>query len=164
MSTDTESAIVGERAELLARVALTRRLNVDVHPFDEMHATGIDLVCTIRDETVNGFLPFGVLVWGTARPLTDGADVSAIARQKLKTQDRTFFLPVLILAFSMHNDAAFFAWLAEPDPKSGKLILANKPVFRPFTLKQLDGVIDAVVAWYRKVKPELVERASEIEE
>jgi hypothetical protein len=159
----SESAMVGERAELLARVALTRRLNVDVHPFGDNGDTGIDLICTIRDDTMKGFLPFGVVVWGTARPLTHGGEVSAIARQKLKAQDTTFFLPVIILVFSMHNDAAFFSWLAEPDPESGKLILADKPVFRPFTLKHLDWVIDRVVAWYRKIGPELIEGASEID-
>ena len=158
----SESAMVGERAELLARVALTRRLNVDVHPFSDKGDIGIDLICTIRDETLKGFLPFGVVVWGTARPLTHGGEVSAIARQKLRTQDTAFFLPVIILVFSMHNDAAFFSWLAQPDPESGKLILAEKPVFRPFTLKHLDWVIDRVVAWYRKVGPELVAEASDM--
>jgi hypothetical protein len=97
------------------------------------------------------------------RPLTHGGEVSVIARQKLKTQDTMFFLPVVILVFSMQNDAAFFSWLAEPDPESGKLILADKPVFRPFTLKHLDSMIDSIVTWYRKVQPELIEGASEID-
>ena len=60
-----ESALVSERAELLARVFLTRRMNVEVHDFDSKGERGIDLICTIRDEDVNGFLPFGVIVWGT---------------------------------------------------------------------------------------------------
>ena len=60
----------------------------------------------------------------------------------------------------MHNDVAFFAWLVEPDPKSGKLILTEKQVFRPFTVKHLDGVINSVVGWYRKIGPELLEEAS----
>ncbi len=159
----TESAMIGERAELLARVALTRRLNVDVHPFADKGETGIDLICTIRDETLKGFLAFGVVVWGTATPLTHGGEVAPIARQKRKFHETTFFLPVIILVFSMHNDAAYFSWLAQPDAESGKLIVAEKPIFRPFTVKHLNSVIDSVVAWYRKVGAELIEVAAETE-
>jgi hypothetical protein len=153
----TESVMVGERAELLARVALTRRLNVSVHSFGDNGNSGIDLICTVRDDSVKGFLPFGVMVWGTARPLTHGGEVSPIARQKLKSQDTTFFLPVMILVFSMHDDAAFFSWLVEPDPEEGKLILHTRPVFSSFTIKHLDMVVRAVVGWYQKVGSALVE-------
>jgi len=83
----SENAMVGERAELLAKVALTRRLNVTVHPFGDKADNTLDLVCTIRDDDVKGFLPFGVLVWGTARELAHGGDVSLIVPQKLKAQD-----------------------------------------------------------------------------
>jgi hypothetical protein len=153
----TESMMVGERAELLARVTLTRRLNVSVHPFDEGGEAGLDLICTVRDDNVKGFLPFGVMVWGTAKPLTHGGEVSPIARQRLKGHDTTYFLPVIILVFSMQDDAAYFSWLAEPDRETGKLIMHTKPVFRPFTTKHLDMVIGAVVGWYEQVGSALVQ-------
>jgi hypothetical protein len=91
------------------------------------------------------------MVWGTTKELTHGGDVSPIARQKLKDQDARYFFPVIILVFSMHNDAAFFSWLVQPDPSSdGKLRHFTKPIFRPFTAKHLDMVVKNVVDWYAK--------------
>jgi hypothetical protein len=154
---NAENAMAGERAKLLARVALTRRLNVSVHPFEDKDDVGIDLICTVQDDDVKGFLPFGVMVWGTPRALAHGGDVSAMARQRLKGHVTTFFLPVIILAFSMHDDAGFFSWLVEPDPEGRKLILHTKPVFRPFTTRHLDLVVEAVVDWYRRIGSVLIE-------
>ena len=42
MSETISADTIGRRAELLARVALTRRLNVDVLPFDENRAVLVD--------------------------------------------------------------------------------------------------------------------------
>jgi hypothetical protein len=146
---NAEQEMIGERAELLARVALTRRMNVTVHPFDEGGAAALDLICTIRDDDLKGFLPFGVMVWGTAKVLAHGGDVSPIAQQKLKHRDTRYFFPVIILVFSMHNDAAFFSWLVQPDPSTdGKLRHFTNPVFRSFTTKQLDMIVKSVVNWY----------------
>ena len=76
MSTQTDLA--DERALLLARVSLTRRLNVDVHPF-EGRDDGLDLICTVRDNRARGFLQFGVMVWGTAKERCQAAMAFAIA-------------------------------------------------------------------------------------
>ena len=81
---EADKAMIEKRSELLARVALTRGLNVDVHPFADSPDTGIDLICTIRpdpDDEVHGFLPFAVIVWGTAKELAteDEATKSALA-------------------------------------------------------------------------------------
>jgi len=147
----TEQAMIGERAELLAKVALTRRMNITVHPFADHRDRDLDLLCTIHENKVKGFLPFGVLVWGTSKELAQGGDVSSIARQKLKDQDTRYFLPVIILVFSMHNDAAFFSWLVQPDPLSeGKLRQFTRPIFRPFTTKHLDVIVKNVVEWYAR--------------
>jgi hypothetical protein len=154
---NAENAIVGERAKLLATVALTRRLNVSVHSFGDRGDVGIDLICTIRDDDVKGFLPFGVMVWGTPKPLAHGGDVSPIARQRLKGHVTTFFLPVIILVFSMHDDAGFFSWLVEPNSDGRKLILHTKPIFRPFTTKHVDLVVDTVVEWYQKIGSVIME-------
>ena len=51
-----EQELVQRRAELLARVVLTRRLNVDVLPLEEKYEKGIDFIAAIRDERVKGFL------------------------------------------------------------------------------------------------------------
>ena len=138
-------------------MALTRRLNVSVHPFGDKDGVGINLICTVQDDDVKGFLPFGVMVWGTPKPLAQGGDVLPIARQRLKGHVTTFFLPVIILVFSMHDDAGFFSWLVEPDPEGRKLILHTKPNFRPFTTKHLELVVETVVEWYRRIGSVLME-------
>src|SRR4051812_34675693 len=110
-----ENSMVEQRSELLARVFLTRRLNINVHPFGDKADEGIDFICTLNHDRVEGFLPFGVLVWGTAKELATEADATAFGRQKKKAiKQETFFIPVIVLLFSMHNDEGYFSWLVEP--------------------------------------------------
>jgi hypothetical protein len=80
--------MVGHRSELLARVALTRRLNIDVFNMDIGGEMGIDLLCSIRDPALPGFLPFGVLVWGTSNPLDTSEDLAKQVRARRKRLDK----------------------------------------------------------------------------
>jgi hypothetical protein len=136
-------------------------MNVTVHPFDDKGSDALDLICTIRDDAVKGFLPFGVMVWGTDKELAHGGDVSPLARQKLKDVSSSYYMPVIILVFSMHDDAAFFSWLVKPDHTDGKLRQFTKPIFRPFTAKHLDFVVSSVVNWYAKKMDDVEHQATE---
>jgi len=72
MTETKNAALIAQRSALLATVVLTRRLNIDVHPFGTAGDVGIDLIATIRpdaDEELQGFLPFAVVVWGTSKEL-----------------------------------------------------------------------------------------------
>jgi hypothetical protein len=153
----TESALVGERSELLARVALTRRLNIDVLNFGAKSDQGIDMIGTIKDQEVQGFLPFGVVVWGTTGALETSAEADHFGRKKVKDlKDTSYFMPVIALLFSMQNDEAYFAWLVEPDTKSGRLMNWARPHFKPFGQKQLDLMIRKIVNWYGRMKHVIV--------
>lgn len=153
--------MVGHRSELLARVALTRRLNVDVFNMDTGGEMGIDLLCSIRDSTVPGFLPFGVLVWGTSNPLDTPEDLAKHLRTRRKKLDKRtrYFIPVIVLLFSMHNDKEFYAWLVEPRGDSTHLVDVADLDFKPFDTRQLDGVIRRIANWYKHlaedIRPEI---------
>ena len=158
--------MVGRRSELLARVALTRRLNIDVFNMDMGGEMAIDLLCSIRDPTLPGFLPFGVLVWGTSNPLDTSEDLAKHVRGRRKKLDKRtrYFIPVIVLLFSMHNDREFYAWLVEPCEDSTHLLDVTDLDFKPFDTRQLDRVVRRVTNWYKllaaDIRPETAENNS----
>jgi hypothetical protein len=145
--------MVGHRSELLARVALTRRLNIDVFDFDLGGEMGIDLLCSIRDTNVPGFLPFGVLVWGTAEPLDTPTGLARHVRNRRRELEKRtrYFFPVIALLFSMHNDEAYFAWLVEPCENKAQLVDVAEPEFKAFDVKQLDRITRRITNWYKRL-------------
>jgi hypothetical protein len=151
------SQMVGHRSELLARVALTRRLNIDVFNMDVGGEMGIDLLCSIRDPTVPGFLPFGVLVWGTSNSLDTSEDLAKHVRGRRKKFDKRtrYFIPVIVLLFSMHNDREFYAWLVEPREGSTHLVDVADLDFKPFDTKQLDRVNRRITNWYKRLAADI---------
>jgi hypothetical protein len=156
--------MVGHRSELLARVALTRRLNIDVSSMDIGGAMGIDFLCSIRDPTLPGFLPFGVLVWGTSNPLDTSEDLAKQVRGRRKKLDKRtrYFIPVIVLLFSMHNDREFYTWLVEPCEDSTHLMDVADLDFKPFDTRQLDRVIRRITNWYRRLAADIRPETAEI--
>lgn len=162
MSETISADTVGRRAELLARVVLTRRLNVDILPFDEKRDAGIDFIGVIRDDQVKGFLPFAVVVWGTSRELDSEREANLFGRQKPNINKRgQFFMPVIALLFSMHKDEAFFAWLVEPSKETTKLLKVEVPTFKVFDARELDRMINRIVKWYHRLEGTIVGDGSE---
>jgi hypothetical protein len=158
MSQTISADTVGRRAELLARVALTRRLNVDVLPFDEKRDAGIDFIGVIRNDEVKGFLPFAVVVWGTAKQLDSEREANLFGRQKPSITKRgQFFMPVVALLFSMHQDEAFYAWLVEPSKDTTKLLNAEVPTFKTFDGREFDKMISRIVKWYHRLQERVVD-------
>jgi hypothetical protein len=155
--------MVGHRAELLARVALTRRMNIDVFELDTGGEMGIDLLCSIRDPTVPGFLQFGALVWGTSDPLDTSEELAKHVRGRRKKLDKRtrYFIPVIVLLFSMHNDKEFYAWFVEPCENSTQLVDVADLDFKPFDTKQLDRLIRRIKNWYKRlaadIRPDIAE-------
>jgi len=149
----SKADMIGYRSELLAKVVLTRRLNIDVFPLDQGGEMGIDLLCSIRDEKVPGFLPFGVLIWGTSDELDTPEDAREHARSKRKKLHKRirYFMPVIVLLFSMHKDEAYFSWLVEPCEDSGQLLDVAELDFKVFDVKQLDHMTRRVRDWYKRL-------------
>jgi hypothetical protein len=157
--------MVGRRSELLATVVLTRRFNIDVHSFGAKD-DGPDLICTIRPdpgEKVHGFLPFGVVVWGTAKELASEQEATRFARsQQAKIRKEMFLLPLIVLLFSMKKDEAYFAWLVEPCKDSPKLMHLTELDFTSFDAKQLDSMISKIKKWYERLQTTILADADEI--
>jgi hypothetical protein len=132
-------------------------LNIDVFDMDMTGETGIDLLCSIRDPILPGFLTFGVLVWGTSNPLDTSEDLAKHVRgRRKKLAERTgYFIPVIVLLFSMHNDREFYAWLVEPREDSTHLVDVADLDFKPFDTKQLDKVIRRITNWYKHLAADI---------
>jgi hypothetical protein len=145
--------MVGRRSELLARVVLTRRLNIDVFDLDLGSEMGIDFLGSIRDEKVPGVLLFGVIVWGTPDELDTPEDAEKHVRthrKKINKRPR-YFIPVIVLLFSMHKDEAFFSWVVEPCENSSQLLEVPGLHFSPFDVKQLDSMTKRITRWYKRL-------------
>jgi hypothetical protein len=149
--------IVGHRAELLARLHLTRRLNVDVHRFDEGGTAALDFICTVRSKEVAGFLPFGVFVWGTDKQLADERAAGVFVKSRMKHGLKgAYCFPVIALAFSMEHDVGHFCWIVEPCDDSGQLRNHTDLRCVEFTPKQLNRLLKRVVNWYRHLQERLI--------
>jgi hypothetical protein len=157
--------LIAHRSELLARVVLTRRLNIDVVPFDEGGEMGLDFLCSLRDEKVRGLLLFGVVVRGTTDELQTSEDIAKhVGAFRKKLRKRTgYFFPVIVLLFSMHKDEAYFAWLVEPCENTSQLVEVAGPEFKEFDLKQLDRMIKRITSWYKWLAKTIVSDAGEID-
>jgi hypothetical protein len=166
MSETAEANLIKRRSELLATVVLTRRLNIDVHPFGG-NTQGINLICTIRPERgekVHGFFPFGVIVWGTTEELDTEEEATKYARShKKEFDDELFFMPVIILLFSMIRDEGYASWLVKPGKNSDKLIRCQEMDFKKFDIRQLDKVVNSMKKWYLRLGTSMVSVASESE-
>jgi hypothetical protein len=166
MSEATKAEMIGRRSELLATVVLTRRLNVDVHPLGA-HDQGIDLICTIRPdpgEKLHGFLPFGAFVWGTAEALETEEEATRYARSHKKDFNKQlFFMPVIVLLFSMMNDTGYVSWLVRPGKDSDKLYRCKNLVFKQFDIRRLDKMVNSIKKWYQRLEAAIVSTAGESE-
>jgi hypothetical protein len=154
--------IIANRSRLLAKVVLTRRLNVDVHPFSDANDNGIDLICTIRpdpEDMVQGFLPFATVVWGTAKELMTTDEATSYARFRRKSHDLDdgeFFMPVIVLLFSMQKDEAYFSWLVKPYKDSNKLMRVKDLSFTHFDRRELDKMVSNIKKWYQRLTTTLL--------
>lgn len=155
MTPVTESALVDHRTEALAMVVLTRR--PDVLP-TRIDVGGLDLFAKILSAADSGKVEdpgigFGVVFAGTSKPLSTESEATAFANRKFKAttlRQFTFFFPVISLFFSMHDDAAWYSWIAMPSLDKGEPRL-----HRPSPLKchrfdhaALNDVVDTSRAWF----------------
>jgi hypothetical protein len=160
--------MVARRSKLLANVVLTRRLNVEVHPFESIDGSP-DLICTIRPEPhekISGFLPFGVFVWGTSNELATEQDATKFARPKpakFRKDTFTFLMPVIVLLFSMKKDEAYCAWVMEPCKDATKLIHWTSLDFTLFDVKHLDSLIFRIKKWYERMQTTILANPDEME-
>jgi hypothetical protein len=161
-----DNAFIAHRTEALARVFLTRRQDITVLSFEERH---LDLFASIEPrpaDPVRGFMGFGVIRWGTDRVLPTEAAATQYANTRWraetkKEKERTvYFLPVLLLLFSMEDDQGYYAWVTEPCVGEGdgfpKLKVVEQLDCTGLERGSLDDIVSRVKEWYTHLAPALL--------
>jgi hypothetical protein len=141
---------LAERARALATVYLTRRNDLTVTETKEV--TGLDYHVYVDREGDPMRLVFGVLLRATFEPVT-AEHANKVLGPTVGHFHRLggFTYPVCLLYFTMRDDQAFFAWLAEPvidEAGAPKLLLPNKTDCKVLTQAVLDAAVTRVVEWY----------------
>jgi hypothetical protein len=154
---------VSQRAELLARVVLTRREDIRILMLDDKRDVGIDLIAHIM--TANPGLPtnpyFGVQVKGTANPLDDKRAANRLANQLVRNFTAKAFIlaPIILMIFSMEADRGYWGWIMEPlvdGPKSPSLHRAEKMEMTEINNESLDDLFSRVTSWFEAMGKVLV--------
>jgi hypothetical protein len=157
---EIENKFIVNRAETLAREFLTRRPEVVIHPFDD---NDLDFVVTLYPSAslkIQGFSPFGVIVWGTNKPVPSKTAASSFATRLWKSEDerskssQTYFLPVIALLYAVKDDVGYYAWISEPHfPKDDppKLIPNEHLDCTLIMRNSLDDVVQKIAEWYTRL-------------
>lgn len=159
---ETENKFIVNRAETLAREFLTRRPEVVIHPFD---SSDLDFVVTLYPSAslrIQGFSPFGVIVWGTDKSLSSEGAASSFASRQWHSADKRskgshlYFLPVVALLYSVKEDVGYYAWISEPHfPSDGppKLIPNEQLDCTMITRNShsLDNIVQVIAKWYTRL-------------
>jgi hypothetical protein len=159
------STFVDSRAETLAREFLTRRPDVVVHAFE---ADDLDLICSIdppKNVRIQGFMPFGVVITGTDKTIPTDQLASHMAttrwvdRLKKSGAKPHFFIPVILLMFSVTRDVGFYSWVSEPhflQDGAPKLIVNEALDSARIHRNSLDRIVQVIQKWYSQMESTLI--------
>jgi hypothetical protein len=146
---------VGQRAELLARLVLTRKKGVKVIDTGAKEDLGLDMIVQIAEPvTKSGVAPvFGVQVKGTLSDLPDNAfaDKYVASHWREWRTQQAFLFPAVFLLFSMEDDKGYFGWVMRPDvTEDGNPTLTKATIPAMASIKHgaLDVVLGRVYKWY----------------
>src|SRR6266498_4810286 len=134
---------VAERAEVLAKVFLTRR--GDVRVTSAASDRGFDLqVELLKDGAPTGRV-FGVEIKAQVESRTDK---EIRLRPQVRLNAEVF--PVCLFFFTMEDDRGYWDWLSMPVLTSDERPRLEKPRvvdLRPLTTASIDEVVDSVNRW-----------------
>src|SRR5947209_19865728 len=142
--TNSVADYVGQRAELLARLVLTRRKDVRVFPLGDESDVGLDFIA--HTTTPISGLPanpyFGVQVKGTANALDDERTANRLANQFVRDVPAKAFIlaPIVLMVFSMEDDRGYWGWVMEPfveRPNTPSLRRTSRVVMTQFSPESL---------------------------
>jgi hypothetical protein len=140
---------IGERAEALARVYLTRRPDLLVK--QEEADYGVDYIVEITKNKRPTRRMFGVLVKARIAPIIAGTGDSLAAFHFMpeKWMEEIPF-PLCLFGFTMENDEGFYQWVVEPSVTDDgpKLHLNTGKELSRLDNAALDRIITQVNHWY----------------
>src|SRR5262249_6590968 len=149
-----EAIFIGERAEQLAFVYLSRRNDLIIKR-EEQHDFGIDLIVSItRDGKYTGRI-LGVIVKGK-KSIQDVTKGPINAEQVRLNTGKTVIpkdlpFPLCMFVFFMKDDAGYYRWVKEPvrnEEGKAELILNQENVFEKLTDKAIDQIIEKTNDYY----------------
>jgi hypothetical protein len=147
---------VGERAELLAKLVLTRDKNLEAVPLSERADFGLDMIVRIHPPIAHGdVLPhFGVNILGTSIHLNDEDMATKVAN--LQWQDRpgksVYLFPTIVMLFSVDGDSGYYSWLLEPHVGKDRMPTLTKvsPLgMTKISKKTVDDIVEEVKDWFK---------------
>jgi hypothetical protein len=157
MTNEAKEQLLAEQVRALATIILTRREDLTI--VETKRDTGIDFHVRIDREDKPMRLTFGVLLRGVVAPTTADEATHILVPTMGQFQGmRKFTYPVCLFFFTLRQEQAFFAWLAQPVVHDGtpKLLHHQQATCVPLTSACLDQVIEEVVNWYDAVASVLI--------
>jgi len=157
VTNEMKEQFVAERARALAAILLTRRNDLTIK--ETKRDTGLDLHVYIEREDKPMRLVFGLLLRAVLSPVTPEEAAKVLRPTMGQFQGlRKFTYPVCLFFFTMRDEQAFFAWLAEPVVNGGapKLVHHEQANCVLLTDELLDTVVEQIVSWYDAVEAVLI--------
>lgn len=140
---------IGERAEALARVYLTRRPDLLVKP--EHKDYGVDYIVEIMKNSRPTRRAFGVQVKARVAPIVVGAESSRTTFRFVPDSWMAEIpFPLCLFVFTMENDEGFYQWVVDPiiTTDGPKLHLNVHTELRRLDDTALDHIVEQVNSWY----------------
>jgi hypothetical protein len=157
MTSETNERYIGGQVRSRANVILTRR--DDLRVVETKEQTGLDMHVYVDREDKPMRLVFGVLLRGAPSPTTaEQANKVLVPTMGFFQGLRKFTYPVCLFFFTLRQEQAFFAWLAEPvaNGDGPKLVHHTQAHCVELTDALLAATVDRVVAWYDAVESVLI--------
>lgn len=142
---------IQERVRALTLVHLTNRKDLSVRPREGEDDPAF--VVEIRnDGKQRGLRQFGVAAFGTLRPVSDDeANTNVQMFIHYLSRRAPFPYPMVVFYFTMQDDMARYAWVAEPVVKpNGTFGLKEyrKPACKELSAEALDDIVERIEEWY----------------
>jgi hypothetical protein len=157
VTNEEKEHFLADQLRALATVILTRRGDLTI--VDTRRDTGLDLHVYLEREDKPMRLMVGILLRGVFSSIT-AEQVNKILGPTMGQFRgmRKFTYPVCLFFFTLRDEQALFAWLAEPVVKAGapKLVHHEQAHCVELTNDLLDRILEQVVAWYDAVETVLI--------
>ncbi len=155
----TTEAFINNRATMLANVFLTRKPTIQVNRLDVGH---VQLMVNDVPGEAKSVMSFGVILWGTGKKLANEEDATKYANSHWRGGTDAahddlprFFMPILVLVFSVEEDLGYYAWAWEPSldslSHSTTLRKPERLTCTKINNQSLDRILSKVGAWYDAV-------------
>ncbi len=145
-----QERLIAERVRALAIVHLTGRPDITVQ--EETGEIGVDLLAFIRPKLRRGVRQFGVALKGIWESVT-AARAREVLRPRMRDllRDGPFPFPVVLFFFTMEDNQAWYAWVAEPviSPDGGaELRIHDEARCLPLDDQIAGGIVARINDWY----------------